>query len=76
MSSTEQVRQIRNILDQLAKAEALDNDTWEAIYDCELKKVRELPRENIIASIKEAIGNSSKRRAVSVNVTPQSHHSN
>ncbi len=68
MTSKEQVRQLKKILDALVKAEKEDNDTAEIIYDTQLAKIKEIPKENIIAAIKEAIGDNSKRKNVSAYV--------
>ena len=68
MTSKEQVREIKRILDALSKAEKADNDSAEIIFDTELAKLREVPKENIVDAVKEAIGNNSKRKNVSVHV--------
>ena len=66
MTSKEQVRQLKKILDALVKAEKADNDTWEVIHDIELSKLPSLVDENILTAVKEAIGGNPKRKNVSV----------
>jgi hypothetical protein len=66
MTSKEQVRQIKKILDALIKAEKADNDTAEVIHDRELSKLSALIDDNILSAVKEAIGENSKRKKVSV----------
>lgn len=66
MTSKEQVRQLKKILDALGKAEKADNDSKEVIYDTELSKLDALIDDNILNAVKEAIGDNSKRKKVSV----------
>lgn len=66
MTSKEQVRQVKNILDALIKAEKADNDTAEVIHDKELSKLPALTNDNILNAVNEAIGVNSKRKKVSV----------
>ena len=66
MTSKEQVRQLKKILDALIKAEKADNDTREVIHDSELSKIPSLIDENILNAVKEAIGDNPKRKNVSV----------
>ena len=57
----ETVKQLREILANLARVENSDNDAKEIVYDRELSKVKQLDKTNIIAAVKEAVGNDSKR---------------
>jgi len=66
MTSKEQIRQLKQILDALAKAEKAANDSKEVIYDTELSKLDALIDDNILSSVKKAIGDNSKRKKVSV----------
>lgn len=66
MTSKEQVRQLKKILDALIKAEKADNDSAEVIHDTELSKLPVLIDDNILNALKEAIGDNSKRKNVSV----------
>lgn len=66
MTSKEQVRQLKKILDALVKAEKADNDTKEVVYDRELSKLPSLIDDNILNAVKEAIGDNPKRKNVSV----------
>jgi hypothetical protein len=66
MTSEEQVRQLKKILDALVKAEKADNNTREVIHDNELSKLPSLIDENILNAVKDAIGDNPKRRNVSV----------
>lgn len=56
------VKQIRQILDALARADRNDNDTKEIIYDRELQKIREMDRDGIIDIVKEAVGDNGTRK--------------
>jgi hypothetical protein len=49
-------------LNALVKAGDANNDTAEIIYDTQLSKLKEIPRENIIAAVLEII---RKRKNVS-----------
>jgi hypothetical protein len=71
MNSKEQVRQIKRILDALVKAEKTDNDTAESIHDRELAKLNTIIDSSILNSVKEAIGDNTKRKKVSVYVFAQ-----
>ncbi len=66
MTSKEQIRQLKKILDALVKAEKADNDTREVIHDSELSKLPSLIDENILNAVKKAIGGNPKRKNVSV----------
>jgi len=66
MTAKEQVRQLKKILDALVKAEKADNDSAEVIHDTELSKLPALIDDNILNAVKEAIGDNSKRKKVSV----------
>ena len=66
MTSKEQIRQLKKILDALVKAEKADNDSAEVIHDTELSKLPHLIDDNILSAINEAIGDNSKRKKASV----------
>ena len=68
MTPKEQIKQIRQILDALIKAEKINNDAAEIIYDTELARLREISKENIFDAVKKAIGNNPKRKNISVYV--------
>ncbi len=68
MTSKDQVRQLKKILDALIKAEKADNDTAEVIHDTQLSKLPALTDDNILNAVKIAIGDNSKRKEVSVHV--------
>ena len=61
----ETVRQIRKVLDALAKVEREDGATKEIVYDREYATIREQNREGIFEAIKVAVGSNSKRRQYS-----------
>lgn len=56
------IKQLRNVLDELASADRADNDTKEIVYDRELAKVRSLERSGIIEIVRQAVGENKKRR--------------
>lgn len=56
------VKQIRSVLEALAKADSADNDTKEIVYDRELARIRELDRDGIILAVKEAVGSNVRRK--------------
>jgi len=68
MTSKQQVREIKKILDALAKADRLDNDTKDVIHDRQIAALKSLPKENILNAVNEAIGNNPKRKNVAVYV--------
>jgi len=73
MTSKEQVRLLKKILDALVKAEKADNHNAEVIHDTELSKLPALIDDNILNAVKEAIGDNSKRKKVSVFVFAELH---
>jgi hypothetical protein len=56
------IKQIRVVLDELARADRLDNDAKEVVYDRELAKVRWVDRSNIVEVVRNAVGSDAKRR--------------
>ena len=66
METKEQVKQLQNILDSLVQADKMNNESKEVVYETELAKIKDLPKENIIEALKKAIGNNSKRKRISV----------
>lgn len=64
--SAEQVRTLRRLLNRLAESRCEDGDTQELVGDEVCTEVRGLPRENLLESLDEAVGNNKKRKAEAV----------
>lgn len=56
------IKQIRQVLDALARVDRADNDTKEIVYDRELAKLGEMDREGIIEVAKKSIGANARRK--------------
>ena len=66
METKNQIKQLRNILDALAKAEDYDNDLKEIVFDKEISKINNISKNNILDNLLVAIGNNVKRKKTSV----------